>query len=113
MSKHQKIIDYKKEHPKATAIMVAEALGVAKSYVYTAYKNDRSKKLRVPKFQLPEMLPMPDVSIHSMLMRNQDNITNLEKEVKKLEHEAIGYRSVISYLEFQLGLKSTQNGTSV
>ena len=111
MSKHSKIINYKKEHPEATAIMVAEALGVAKSYVYTAYKNDRNKKLRVPKFKPPEMLPMPEV--YSGNTQHLNMIANLEKEVKKLEHEAIGYRSVISYLEFQLGLKSTQNGATV
>jgi hypothetical protein len=111
MSKHQKIIDYKKEHPEATAIMVAEALGVAKSYVYTAYKNDRNKKLRVPKYQPPKMSPIPEVYLGNTQHLNM--ITNLGKEVKKLEHEAIGYRSVISYLEFQLGLKRTQNGSSV
>jgi hypothetical protein len=107
MSKHQRIIDYKKANPKAKAQEVAEAVGVAKSYLYTAFKNDRNKNVKTPKFKPPVMLPMPDVFL------SHDHLKNLQREVKKLEHEAIGYRSVISYLEFQLGLKSTHNGTSV
>ena len=33
---------------------------------------------------------------------------NFKKQVDNLEHQAIGYRAVVSYLENQLGLKGTQ-----
>lgn len=42
------------------------------------------------------------------IIRLNHTIDNLRDQIANLQHQAIGYKAVISYLENQLGLKGSQ-----
>ena len=44
----------------------------------------------------------------STFLRMQGEIARLNDKIANLEHQAIGYKAVVSYLENQLGLKGSQ-----
>lgn len=109
-----KVRKYSADNPAATAAEIAKALGTKVQYVHTVWYLDRKKKnvkrkigrpRKVEKvFEPARLLPLDPLSPIG---------PTASERIKKLEREVIQFRTVISYLEHQLGLKDSQNGASI
>ena len=101
------------ENPQMTAKQIADALGTKISYVHTlAYLDKKAgKDVKPLKILRPRKKPVPNpVSRLSPLFAIQPSQSD---RLQKLETQIIQYRTAISYLEHQLGLKDSQHGASV
>ena len=108
-TKSQQIRQMKAENPNMKASEIAQKLNTKLQYVYTtlylekkAQKPKKAKKAAV-KRRLSVLPPPPKALI----------INPTSDRIRKLETQIIQFRTVISYLEHQLGLKDSQHGASV
>ena len=97
----KKIRAFKKMNPDAKNVNIAKTFNTSPSYVYQvlSYKSTKEKKVQAPTHG-HQVLRTELVGLNKML-------ENAQIRIKNLEHQAIGYRSVISYLEGKL------NGSTV
>lgn len=65
-------------------------------------------KVKKPEFEFP--VEKPPVPINRVLLT--DN-AQLNAKVRNLEHQIVGYRAVIDFLEWQLNLRRTNHGATV
>jgi len=93
----KKIRAYKEAHPKAKAKEIAEAVGCKPAYVYQVL-HIKLEKDAVPT-QGHQVLRTELIGLNKML-------ENAHVRIKNLEHQAIGYRSVISYLEGKIDVST-------
>jgi hypothetical protein len=101
LSAQGRIRAFVKSNPNATTAEICEAVNVKPQDVHNfTYKLKRS-------FDLLPAIEDRGVPIirHEVIM--------LHREVENLKHQMVGYQAVISYLENQLGMKSTSHGSPV
>jgi predicted transcriptional regulator len=70
-------------------------------------KNKAKPAAKVKTFKQPDS----DAAVHSLMDANLKLIgdnNQLLKAIENLQHQIIGFRAVVSYLEVQAGLKATQ-----
>jgi hypothetical protein len=90
-----------KSNPGATTAEICAAVDVKPQDVHNY--NHQSK--RKPK-------PLVEIEDRGVpIIRHEVNM--LHREVESLKHQIVGYQAVISYLENQLGMKSTSHGSPV
>jgi predicted RNase H-like nuclease (RuvC/YqgF family) len=70
----------------------------------TKEKKPRSNPQKVKEPLAPCQRTRYENAIESL----QNDVANLQIENAQLQHQIIGYKAVISYLEAQAGLKETQ-----
>lgn len=96
---------------------VSERTGAKLQYLYNVANKlklkKRLKRQEAKKFQDIKQLSESQKDHLLKINRNerlrlQDRIEELETKNKNLEHQIIGFRSVISYLENMSGLKASQ-----
>lgn len=115
MTMANKVREYCKANPNASAKEVAKAVGTKVQYVHTIWyldrkgKNSTKRKIGRPRkvekvFEPARLLP-PDPF--------RPPGPSASERIEKLERQIIQFRTVISYLEHQLGLKDSQNGASI
>jgi hypothetical protein len=124
-TKANRIRAYLSANPKATTKEVASACDAKLSNVYQvryAMKKETQqprtyRKKTIEKKAEPAVLKVKkkeDVqygeSINKTLIEEN---ANYKSRVKSLEHQAVGYRAVIDFLEWQLNLRRTNHGASV
>ena len=108
-TKSQQIRQMKAENPNMKASEIAQKLNTKLQYVYTTLylekKGQEPKKAKkaAVKRRLSVLPPPPKALI----------INPTSDRIRKLETQIIQFRTVISYLEHQLGLKDSQHGASV
>ena len=86
-------------NPGATTAEICAAANVKPQDVYNF--DYKLKKILLPAI---EDRGVPIIR-HEVIM--------LHREVDSLKHQIVGYQAVISYLENQLGMKSTSHGSPV
>ena len=92
-----------KSNPGATTADICAAVNVQPQDIHNY--NHQSK--RKPK-------PLVEVEVEDRgvpIIRHE--VIMLHREVESLKHQIVGYQAVISYLENQLGMKSTSHGSPV
>lgn len=96
---------------------VSEKTGVGLQYLYNvAHKMKLRKRIkRQESKQMREIKGLTEAQKDRMLrinrderLRLQDRIEELEAKNQNLEHQIIGFRSVISYLENMAGVRNSQ-----
>jgi hypothetical protein len=118
-TKANRIRAYLSANPKATTKEVASACDAKLSNVYQvryAMKKEtqpprtyRKKVLEKREFKfIPQDKPL-DLVNNVLVVENEQ----LKIEVRSLEHQIVGYRAVIDFLEWQLNLRRTNHGASV
>ncbi len=108
---------YIKANPKAIAAEVALAcnttVGSVHQMIYQLKKREEKRKAEKKKARLEKakmkQQPIPLEKSHPDELLVME-VAQLNSRIKNLEHQAIGYRAVIDFLEFQLNRK---NGTPV
>ena len=99
LSAQGRIRAFVKSNPNATTAEICAAVNVKPQDVHNfTYKL---KQILLPAI---EDRGVPIVR-HEVIM--------LHREVDSLKHQIVGYQAVISYLENQLGMKSTSHGSPV
>jgi hypothetical protein len=117
-------------NPNATAKEVASACNATLTNVYqvkyamkketqpprtyrkkTITKKVEPKVLKVKKKEF-EFVPADGKVIPSNLTLVAEN-AQLKARIKNLEHQSVGYRAVIDFLEWQLNLRRTNHGATV
>lgn len=118
ISKAQMVRDYAKDHPDASTKDIAKAVGCSEGYVWIARNNydTNARKMKkaaktAPKKtqkKTPKVKPTPGQIVLRKFIKDQDllEVVRLNAEVDRLKEQANGYRSVISYLEFKLGIEN-------
>lgn len=110
MKKSEQIREILKANPQAKAVEIAKQVGCNSALVYqiksklnsgTTVKRGRPRKVAEPKAPTEGQLILRRVV-------SDDSIV-----INKLREEIKGYRTVISYLEHQLGLKDSQNAAAI
>ena len=101
LSAQGRIRAFVRSNPNATTAEICAAVDVKPQDVHNfTYKLKRSFDL------LPAIEDRGNHLIrHELIM--------LHREVDNLKHQIVGYQAVISYLENQLGMKSTSHGSPV
>jgi hypothetical protein len=97
LSAQGRIRAFVKSNPNATMEEICAAVDVTSKDV-----SNYRYKLKHSPTQAPEIVPI----VHN------DSMT-LRRELNNLKHQIVGYQAVISYLENQLGMKSTSHGSPV
>ena len=101
LSAQGRIRAFVRSNPNATTAEICEAVDVKPQDVHNfTYKLKRS-------FDLPPAIEDRGVPV----IRSE--LIMLHREVDSLKHQIVGYQAVISYLENQLGMKSTSHGSPV
>lgn len=101
LSAQGRIRAFVRSNPNATTAEICAAVDVSSKDIHNfTYKLKRS-------FDLLPAIEDRGVPIirHELIM--------LHREVDSLKHQIVGYQAVISYLENQLGMKSTSHGSPV
>ena len=99
LSAQGRIRAFVRSNPSATTAEICAAVDVKPQDVHNfTYKL---KKILLPAI---EDRGVPIIR-HEVVM--------LHREVDSLKHQIVGYQAVISYLENQLGMKSTSHGSPV
>lgn len=108
---------YIKVNPRASAQEIALAcnttVGSVHQMIYQLKKREEKKKIEKKKARLEkakmkkQAIPLEQSHPNELLVME---VAQLTSRIKNLEHQAIGYRAVIDFLEFQLNRK---NGTPV
>ena len=112
-------------NPNATAKEVAQACSATLTNVYQvryAMKRETKaprtyRKKTIEKKAEPKVLKVKkkeDVQYSESINKTliEEN-ANYKSRVKSLEHQAVGYRAVIDFLEWQLNLRRTNHGATV
>lgn len=112
-------------NPNATAKEVAQACNATLTNVYQvryAMKKEAKaprtyRKKTIEKKAEPAVLKVKkkeDVQYSESINKTliEEN-ANYKSRVKSLEHQAVGYRAVIDFLEWQLNLRRTNHGATV
>jgi hypothetical protein len=90
-----------KSNPVATTAEICEAVNVKPQDIH----NYRHQSKRKPK-------PLVEIEDRGVpIIRHE--VIMLHREVESLKHQIVGYQAVISYLENQLGMKSTSHGSPI
>ena len=101
LSAQGRIRAFVKSNPNATTAEICAAVNVkpqdVHNYTYT-------RKHAIDLLPAIEDRGVPVIR-HELIM--------LHREVDNLKHQIVGYQAVISYLENQLGMKSTSHGSPV
>lgn len=108
---------YLKANPQASATEVALAcnttVGSVHQMIYQLKKREEKRKAEKKKARLEKtkmkQQPIPLEKSHPNELLVME-VAQLNSRIKNLEHQAIGYRAVIDFLEFQFNRK---NGTPV
>ena len=90
-----------KSNPGVTTEEICAAVDVKPQDVHNY--NHQSKRKPKPLVEIEDR-GIPIIR-HEVIM--------LHREVESLKHQIVGYQAVISYLENQLGMKSTSHGSPV
>lgn len=90
-----------KSNPGATTAEICEAVDVKPQDIHNF--NYQTKRKPMPLVEIEDR-GVPVIR-HELIM--------LHQEVDSLKHQIVGYQAVISYLENQLGMKSTNHGSPV
>lgn len=127
-TKAQRIRAYLNVNPNATAKEVAKACDATLTNVYqvkyvmkkeaqpprTYRKKAIEKKVepKVLKVKKREFIPQdkPLDLVNEVLVTEN---AQLKIKIKNLEHQSVGYRAVIDFLEWQLNLRRTNHGATV
>lgn len=116
MTMANKVREYCKANPNASAKEVAKAVGTTVQYFYTVQYLDRKGKKSTAKRKIGRSRKVEKVFEPARLLPIDPlrplGPSALER-IQKLERQVIQFRTVISYLEHQLGLKDSQNGASI
>lgn len=110
MTQHKQIISFYKQHPGMTALEVSKKLNVSKQAVYSATYLERKKAKAAA--QKPAAKPAsikPAISAVIAPLKSEieaARVTQLERDLRHC-------RTIISYLERQLGLKDSHHGASI
>lgn len=106
-TKSQQIRQMKAENPNMKASEIAQKLNTKLQYVYTTLYLEK-------KGQKPKKAKKAAVKRRLSVLPPKALIINPTSDrIRKLETQIIQFRTVISYLEHQLGLKDSQHGASV
>jgi len=106
-TKSQQIRQMKAENPNMKASEIAQKLNTKLQYVYTTLYLEK-------KGQTPKKAKKAAVKRRLSVLPPKALIINPTSDrIRKLETQIIQFRTVISYLEHQLGLKDSQHGASV
>jgi len=97
MTKSDRIRELLKANPKIKTSEIAKQVKCNSALIYQI------------KSQLQK--PKTEISQGQNILREVISADSLV--IKQLKNQIMGYKFVISYLEHQLGLKDSQNGTSV
>lgn len=118
LSDTEKARQLKRQNPSMTAKEIAARIGRKATYVYAALRfakdiphPKRGRPRKAKKVVKPVTSPAKvadGILPPNPLLRNPSY-----DRIRKLEAQIVQYRTVISYLEHQLGLKDSQNGSSV
>jgi hypothetical protein len=120
-SKAEQIRKIFNDTPSVTSKQVAEMTGFPLSMVYQVkYAMNKKKSVGQKKpvgrpRKAKKVVVTPDTKTNNIIRKLdmecamfRDTNNWLTREVKRLENEIIGFRSVISYLEHRLGWESSQ-----
>jgi hypothetical protein len=120
-SKAEQIRKIFNDTPSVTSKQVAEMTGFPLSMVYQIkYQMNKKKSVGQKKpvgrpRKVKKVVVTPDAQTNNIIRKLdmecamfRDTNNWLTREVKRLENEIIGFRSVISYLEHRLGWESSQ-----
>ena len=115
MSMAQKIRDYQQANPTATAKQVAMALNTKPVTVHQTRWLDKQKQKKAAVKQKPKQIKttaaqLPAPRKGDSVVRNE--LLSLSKKIGDLQQQNVQFRTVISYLEYQLGLKDSQDGAA-
>lgn len=101
LSAQGRIRAFVRSNPNATTAEICEAVDVKPQDIHNyTYKLKKSFDL------------LPAIEDRGVpVIRNE--LIMLHREVDSLKHQIVGYQAVISYLENQLGMKSTSHGSPV
>jgi len=123
-NKSKSVREYMKANPTATANEVADACGTSAQYVHQikhqmkkrAEKPPRTyRKTTVVKKVEPTIVKVKRPAKEVPLLSNTDisnlieQMVDMENKIESLEDNVIGYKAVIDFLEFQLGLRRGDN----
>jgi hypothetical protein len=101
LSAQGRIRAFVKSNPNATTAEICAAVDVT--------SKDVSNFKYLSKHKPTPLIEIEDRGVpvirHELIM--------LHREVDNLKHQIVGYQAVISYLENQLGMKSTSHGSPV
>jgi Zn-dependent peptidase ImmA (M78 family) len=110
MTQHEQIISFYKQHPGMTALEVSKKLNVSKQAVYSATYLERKKAKTVAKRPFAKHTSVkPEIAAVIAPLKSEieaSRITQLERDLRHC-------RTIISYLERQLGLKDSHHGASI
>jgi hypothetical protein len=99
LSAQGRIRAFVKSNPNATTAEICAAVDVRPQDVHNfTYKLKKNLLPAIEDSGVP-------IIRHEVIM--------LHREVDNLKHQMVGYQAVISYLENQLGMKSTRHGSPV
>jgi len=126
-SKAQKIRDYMKDNPNATSNEIASACSVRTQHVHQVKynlkrmggKHPRSYRMSTLVKNVEPQIVNAKRSPEETKISNHDfrvmvdAMADMSKKVVELEHDVIGYKAVISFLEHQIGLRRDNRGASV
>ncbi len=93
--------EFLEKNPSATAKDLIERLGFKKSYA-TVFLHGYKRNLKSNVIQEPSQ---GQKVVRDELVMAFKHIEFLETQLANLEHQAIGYEAVISYLEHKLDLE--------
>lgn len=111
MSKSNQIRDLLKANPEMPVAAIAATVGCNSALVYQvkAAMKKEAGTAETPAVKRGRPAKQPtegQIVLREVLKRDDHTVRALQEEIK-------GYRTVISYLEHQLGLKDSQRGTSI
>jgi len=123
-NKSKAVRDYMEANPTATANEVSVACSTSAQYVHQI-KHSMKKKAEKPtrvyrkttivKTVEPTIVKVKRPAKEDPLLSNVDisnlieQMVDMENKIESLEDNAIGYKAVIDFLEFQLGLRRGNN----
>lgn len=96
LSKTEQIRKILTDTPKISPKQVAEMVGCPLQTVYQTRSSMKKKKPAAPKVVVKKTVD------------SSEKISSLSQEIEELKEKVAGLRTVISYLEFHLGLDSSQ-----
>jgi hypothetical protein len=125
-TKAQRIRAYLSANPNATAKEISSACDATLTNVYQvkyAIKKETKpprayRKKTINKKVSPKILKVTrtkeDVNFSESINKTliEEN-ANFKSRIKSLENQAVGYRAVIDFLEYQLNLRRNNNGATV
>lgn len=99
MTVANKVREYAKEHPKATAQEIAKAVGTKIQYVHTVWYLDRKNKKSAAKRKVGR--PAKARTLDDILGLPKQSVAD-DWQIKSLEGEVANLKAVVRYLEGRL-----------